>query len=97
MKLQALLHFLQSRLQSLDTSKAMNHAHSLTHLPKRPKAKYTRVSHFFYSTNLNNLSNNEQDFGGMMTEIVITKSGKPGGNQQKQANSAGSKSAKRDR
>jgi hypothetical protein len=28
-------------------------------------------TYFLYSTNLNYLSNNEQDFGGMMTEIVI--------------------------
>jgi FtsP/CotA-like multicopper oxidase with cupredoxin domain len=29
-------------------------------------------TYFLYSTNLNNLSNNTEDFGGMMTEIVIT-------------------------
>lgn len=29
-------------------------------------------TYFFYTTNLNFLSNNEQDYGGMMTEIVIT-------------------------
>ena len=27
---------------------------------------------FLYDTNLNNLSNNTEDFGGMMTEIRIT-------------------------
>jgi hypothetical protein len=29
-------------------------------------------SYFLYTTNLNYLSNNEEDFGGMMTEIIIT-------------------------
>jgi hypothetical protein len=29
-------------------------------------------TYFFYTTNLNFLSNNEEDYGGMMTEIVIT-------------------------
>jgi len=29
-------------------------------------------TYFFYTTNLNFLSNNAQDYGGMMTEIVIT-------------------------
>lgn len=29
-------------------------------------------TYFIYTTNLNFLSNNEEDFGGMMTEIVIT-------------------------
>jgi FtsP/CotA-like multicopper oxidase with cupredoxin domain len=29
-------------------------------------------TYFLYTTNLNNLSNNNEDFGGMMTEIVIT-------------------------
>ena len=29
-------------------------------------------TYFLYTTNLNNLSNNEEDFGGMMTEIRIT-------------------------
>jgi FtsP/CotA-like multicopper oxidase with cupredoxin domain len=29
-------------------------------------------TYFFYTTNLNFLSNNQDDFGGMMTEIVIT-------------------------
>ena len=28
-------------------------------------------TYFLYTTNLNNLSNNTEDFGGMMTEIVI--------------------------
>jgi hypothetical protein len=28
-------------------------------------------TYFLYSTNLNELSNGAQDFGGMMTEIVI--------------------------
>jgi len=28
-------------------------------------------TYFLYTTDLNNLSNNEEDFGGMMTEIVI--------------------------
>lgn len=28
-------------------------------------------TYFMYTTNLNNLSNNDEDFGGMMTEIVI--------------------------
>ena len=28
-------------------------------------------TYFLYTTNLNHLNNNEQDFGGMMTEIVI--------------------------
>jgi hypothetical protein len=28
-------------------------------------------TYFLYTTNLNYLSNNEQDFGGMMTEIVV--------------------------
>ena len=28
-------------------------------------------TYFLYTTNLNNLSNNEEDFGGMMTEIII--------------------------
>jgi hypothetical protein len=28
-------------------------------------------TYFLYATNLNLLSNNEEDFGGMMTEIVI--------------------------
>jgi hypothetical protein len=27
--------------------------------------------YFFYTTNLNYLSNDQQDFGGMMTEIVV--------------------------
>ena len=29
-------------------------------------------TYFLYSTNLNELTNDQQDFGGMMTEIVIT-------------------------
>jgi FtsP/CotA-like multicopper oxidase with cupredoxin domain len=29
-------------------------------------------TYFMYTTNLNNLSNNAEDFGGMMTEIVVT-------------------------
>jgi FtsP/CotA-like multicopper oxidase with cupredoxin domain len=29
-------------------------------------------TYFLYTTNLNDLSNNDEDFGGMMTEIVIT-------------------------
>ncbi len=29
-------------------------------------------TYFLYTTNLNHLSNNEEDYGGMMTEIVIT-------------------------
>jgi hypothetical protein len=28
-------------------------------------------TYFFYTTNLNYLSNHEEDFGGMMTEIVV--------------------------
>ncbi len=28
-------------------------------------------TYFVYTTNLNNLSNNQEDFGGMMTEIVV--------------------------
>ena len=28
-------------------------------------------TYFLYTTNLNYLSNDDQDFGGMMTEIVI--------------------------
>lgn len=28
-------------------------------------------TYFVYTTNLNNLSNHEEDFGGMMTEIVL--------------------------
>jgi len=28
-------------------------------------------TYFLYTTNLNNLSNNTEDYGGMMTEIVI--------------------------
>jgi len=28
-------------------------------------------TYFLYTSNLNYLSNNDQDFGGMMTEIVI--------------------------
>jgi len=28
-------------------------------------------TYFLYTTNLNNLSNNQEDFGGMMTEIII--------------------------
>jgi hypothetical protein len=28
-------------------------------------------TYFLYTTNLNRLSNNEEDYGGMMTEIVI--------------------------
>jgi FtsP/CotA-like multicopper oxidase with cupredoxin domain len=31
----------------------------------------TPGTYFFYTTNLNYLSNNDQDFGGMMTEIVV--------------------------
>jgi len=34
-------------------------------------AGITPGTYFLYTTNLNYLSNNEQDFGGMMTEIVI--------------------------
>ena len=29
-------------------------------------------TYFLYQTNLNFLSNNEEDYGGMMTEIVIS-------------------------
>jgi hypothetical protein len=29
-------------------------------------------TYFLYTTNLNHLSNFEQDYGGMMTEIVIS-------------------------
>ena len=29
-------------------------------------------TYFLYSTNLNELTNDQQDFGGMMTEIVIS-------------------------
>jgi len=29
-------------------------------------------TYFLYCTNLNNLSNDAEDFGGMMTEIVIS-------------------------
>jgi hypothetical protein len=29
-------------------------------------------TYFLYSTNLDHLSNDKEDFGGMMTEIVIT-------------------------
>jgi hypothetical protein len=28
-------------------------------------------TYFMYTTNLNNLSNNDEDFGGMMTEILV--------------------------
>lgn len=28
-------------------------------------------TYVLYSTNLNHLSNNEEDFGGMMTEIIV--------------------------
>jgi FtsP/CotA-like multicopper oxidase with cupredoxin domain len=31
----------------------------------------TPGTYFLYTTNLNNLSNNNEDFGGMMTEIVV--------------------------
>lgn len=34
-------------------------------------AGVTPGTYFLYTTNLNYLSNNEQDFGGMMTEIVV--------------------------
>jgi FtsP/CotA-like multicopper oxidase with cupredoxin domain len=34
-------------------------------------AGVTPGTYFLYTTDLNNLSNNEEDFGGMMTEIVI--------------------------
>jgi len=30
-----------------------------------------RGTYFLYTTDLNNLSNNTEDYGGMMTEIVI--------------------------
>jgi len=29
-------------------------------------------TYFLYTTNLNFLNNNDEDFGGIMTEIVIT-------------------------
>jgi len=34
-------------------------------------AGVTPGTYFLYTTNLNYLSNNDQDFGGMMTEIVV--------------------------
>ena len=34
-------------------------------------------TYFLYTTNLNYLSNNEEDYGGMMTEIVITGPAQP--------------------
>lgn len=38
--------------------------------------------YFLYATNLNYLSNNEQDYGGYMTEIVITEPGPAAGNNE---------------
>ena len=35
-------------------------------------------TYFLYATNLDHLNNNEEDFGGMMTEIVITEGVQPG-------------------
>ena len=35
-------------------------------------AGVTPGTYFLYTTNLNHLSNNTEDFGGIMTEIVIT-------------------------
>lgn len=35
-------------------------------------AGYPAGTYFLYTTNLNNLSNDQEDFGGMMTEIVLS-------------------------